>query len=179
MELTHKHTRPEGTPPMVGLGWHMTNIGTDELIWHNGGTGGYRSFAGFVRGGTRGVVVLTNSSASADDIGTHILNAAAPLSPPKPAKEVPVEIAVDETTLETYVGKYELMQGFILTVTRAGTQLNAQATGQGQFPVYARAKNIFFYKVVEAQLTFNQNAEGVVESVTLNQGGQQITGKKL
>jgi D-alanyl-D-alanine-carboxypeptidase/D-alanyl-D-alanine-endopeptidase len=183
MQLTHKHSRPEGTVPMVGLGWHMSNAGTDELIWHNGGTGGYRSFAGFVKGGTRGVVVLTNSTAGVDDIGMHLLSTSIPLVDAKAsaanAGEQIQEVAVDEATLETYVGEYELVQGFILTVTRAGAQLNAQATGQGQFPVFAKSKNVFFYKVVVAQLTFNQNATGVVESVTLNQGGQQITGKKL
>ncbi len=31
----------------------------------------------------------------------------------------------------------------------------------------------------EAQLTFNQNTEGLTESVTLFQGGQKIVGKKL
>jgi hypothetical protein len=32
---------------------------------------------------------------------------------------------------------------------------------------------------VEAQLTFNKNADGMVESVTLHQGGRDIVGKKL
>jgi hypothetical protein len=32
---------------------------------------------------------------------------------------------------------------------------------------------------VDAQLTFNQNNDGIVESVTLDQGGRQIVGKKL
>lgn len=183
MQLAHQHSRPEGAIPMVGLGWHMSNAGTHELILHSGGTGGYRSFAGFVKDGTRGVVVLTNSTASADDIGMHLLNPSAPLVDPKAstanAGAQTQEVVVDEATLETYVGEYELMPGFILTVTRAGTQLNAQATGQGQFPVYAKSKNIFFYKVVAAQLTFNPSAAGVIESVTLNQGGQQIVGKKM
>jgi CubicO group peptidase (beta-lactamase class C family) len=181
MQLSHQHTRPDGNLPMVGLGWHMSIAGTNEFIWHNGGTGGYRSFAGFTKDGARGVVVLTNSTASVDDIGMHLLNSSMPLTDPNASKasEQIQEVAVDEQTLESYVGEYELMPNFILTVTRAGTQLNAQATGQGQFPVYAKTKNVFFYKVVVAQLTFNQSTAGIVESVTLNQGGQQVTGKKL
>lgn len=183
MQLAHQHSRPQGAVPMVGLGWHMSNAGTQELIWHNGGTGGYRAFAGFVRGGTRGVVVLTNTTASVEDIGIHLLNPSAPLADPKAATtgagDATPEVTVDEATLETYVGEYELMPGFILTVTRAGTQLLAQATGQGKFPVYAKSKNVFFYKVVVAQLTFNPNAAGAIESVTLNQGGQQIEGKRV
>jgi hypothetical protein len=32
---------------------------------------------------------------------------------------------------------------------------------------------------VEAQLTFNLNEDGIIESVTLFQGGQEIFGKKI
>ena len=172
MQLSHKNSRAEGSAPEVGLGWHIMKADGLEITWHNGGTGGYRTFIGFVKGKNRGVVVLSNSNVSIDDIGFHLLNPAAPL---KPIEE---SIAVDQVVLDTYVGQYELAPGFILTVTRAGDQLNAQATGQGQFPVFAKSTNVFFYKVVEAQLTFNSK-DGMIESVTLDQGGQQLVGKKL
>ena len=172
MQLSHENSRGEGTSPMVGLGWHINVADGLELVWHNGGTGGYRAFAGFLKGGDMGVVVLTNSSTSADDIGMHLLNPKVPLT------EVVEEIPVDAETLESYVGIYELAPGFILTVTRDGNQLKAQATGQPQFPVFAKSANVFFYKVVQAQLTFNKNAENAVASVTLHQGGREIVGKK-
>jgi CubicO group peptidase (beta-lactamase class C family) len=175
MQLSHKNSRAEGAKPMVGLGWHITADDNMEIIWHNGGTGGYRSFAGFIKGGNKGVVVLTNSTAGTDDIGIHLLNPKTPLKEINTAKDV----TVDTETLESYVGEYELAPGFILTISREGSQLKAQATGQPQFPVFAKAKNVFYYKVVEAQLTFNKNAERLVESVTLHQGGRDITGKKL
>jgi hypothetical protein len=57
--------------------------------------------------------------------------------------------------------------------------LKAQATGQPEFPIFAKAQNVFYYKAVEAELTFNQNARGAVESVTLRQGGRNIVGKRL
>ena len=44
MQLAHKNTREVGAKPMVGLGWHILTAGDKEVIWHNGGTGGYRSF---------------------------------------------------------------------------------------------------------------------------------------
>ena len=89
------------------------------------------------------------------------------------------EIMVDEAILETYVGKYELAPSFILTVSRNDKQLKIQATGQPEFPVFPKSKNEFYLKVVEAQLTFNKNEEGQVESVTLHQNGQSIPGKKI
>jgi CubicO group peptidase (beta-lactamase class C family) len=178
MQLSHTNSRAADAIPVVGLGWHTTASDALEIIWHNGGTGGYRSFAGFIRGGNRGVVVLTNSTASADDIGMHLLNPKVPLTVAKPSEAVK-EITVDAETLQAYAGKYELAPGFILEVSREDTQLKVQATGQQKFPVFAKSKNVFFYKVVEAQLTFNQNAEGLVETVTLHQGGRDIVGRRL
>lgn len=296
MQLAHKNSRKEGKEPIVGLGWHTMVFDDIEIVWHNGGTGGYRTFAGFIKGGNKGVVVLSNSNAGVDDIGIHILHPESPLNEIKPSiatriqkiidvegleaglktysdlkknkatefdfgenelnrlgyhylrgkemekalavfklnteiysnssnvydsygeafkenddkekaienysksvelnpanqnaieilKEFGVnasdfikEIIVDEKVLETYVGKYELAPNFILTVSRDGAQLKAQATGQPEFPVFPKSENEFYLKVVEAQLTFNKNEAGTVESVTLYQGGQEITGKKI
>jgi CubicO group peptidase (beta-lactamase class C family) len=179
MQLSHKNSRAEGVTPVVGLGWHTIVSPDVDIIWHNGGTGGYRTFTGFIRGGVRGVVVLSNSTVSIDDIGLHLLNPKAPLTVIKPSGDATKEITVDAETLQSYIGKYELAPGFILTVSREGNQLKAQATGQPEFPVFPKSKNVFFLKVVEAQLTFNQNAEGQVESVTLHQGGRDVVGKKL
>jgi len=181
MQLSHKNSRAEGATPMVGLGWHITPSDQFEIVWHNGGTGGYRTFAGFIKGGDKGVVVMANSTTSIDDIGMHLLNPNVPLTDvtKKNNVEAPKEITVGAKILEGYAGKYELAPGFILTVTQDGNQLMAQATGQPQFPVFAKSENVFFYKVVEAQLTFNKNAEGLTESVTLHQGGREIVGRKV
>jgi serine-type D-Ala-D-Ala carboxypeptidase/endopeptidase len=172
MQLSHKNSRTESSRPMVGLGWHLANSGDNEIIWHNGGTGGYRAFIGFTKGGDKGVVVLSNSNASVDDIGMHLLN------PKSPLKEIETSITVDANILENYVGQYQLVPGFILTVSRDGNQLKVQATGQPEFPVFPKAKNVFYYKVVEAQLTFNQNEEGKVQSVTLHQAGREMVGNR-
>jgi hypothetical protein len=43
-------------------------------VWHNGGTYGFRSFAGFNPATKTGVVVLCNTFADNDDIGVHVLD---------------------------------------------------------------------------------------------------------
>ena len=43
----HKSQRDAGGKMKIGLGWHILAGSTGEIIWHNGGTGGFRSFAGF------------------------------------------------------------------------------------------------------------------------------------
>jgi D-alanyl-D-alanine-carboxypeptidase/D-alanyl-D-alanine-endopeptidase len=80
MKMTHEVRHDKAGTMRVGLGWHIAKGKNGDVIWHNGGTGGYRTFAGFVKETSTGVVVLTNSSAGADDIGFHLLNPDAPLA---------------------------------------------------------------------------------------------------
>jgi serine-type D-Ala-D-Ala carboxypeptidase/endopeptidase len=180
MQLAQTSTRgADAAPPHVGLGWHIANVNGVEIITHSGGTGGYRSFAGFQKNGKKGVVVLTNSDIGVDDIGLHLLDTNVPVTDGKPPVIQETEVSVNATVLDTYIGQYELAPGFILTVTREEQQLYAQATGQAKFSVFAKAQNVFFYKVVVAELTFNKTATGQIESVTLKQNGREIIGKKL
>lgn len=174
MQLAQKNSRTEGSTPGVGLGWHLMSKDGEEIVWHNGGTGGYRTFIGFVKGTTKGVVVLSNSANSVDDLGTHLLVSSAPLI----TIDKPIEL--DPAVLDKYVGKYALTPQFILTVTRSGTQLKVQATGQSEFPVFAKSAEVFYYTAVPAQLTFNIAKDSAkAESVTLDQNGQKITGQRV
>jgi D-alanyl-D-alanine-carboxypeptidase/D-alanyl-D-alanine-endopeptidase len=60
-----------------GLGWaSLPLLGHSvDVLWHNGGTGGFRGFVGFVRESGTGVVVLSNCARSVDAIGFRILEA--------------------------------------------------------------------------------------------------------
>jgi CubicO group peptidase (beta-lactamase class C family) len=58
----------------VRLGWQEGAVGPRETaLWHNGGTGGYRSFVGFVAESRVGVAVLSNSANDVDAIGMGLL----------------------------------------------------------------------------------------------------------
>ena len=171
--------RPIGAPAMeIALGWHVLKTPSGaEIVWHNGGTGGYRSFIGFDPKKRAGVVVLSNRStmAGVDDIGRHLLDPFLPLlEPPKVRKE----IAVDEKILERYVGTYELAPTFAIAVTREGNHLFEQATGQPRFEIFAETERDFFLKVVDAQITFETDAEGRVTGMVLHQNGQNVPGRR-
>ncbi|MGB3081352.1 MAG: serine hydrolase, partial [Saprospiraceae bacterium] len=56
--------------------------------------------------------------------------------------------------------------------------LFAQATGQDKFEIFPKSSTEFFYKVVDAQINFNKNDDGKIITLTLHQGGRDITGKK-
>lgn len=176
MQLSHQARHDKaGRGMRVGLGWHISKGAEGDVIWHNGGTGGYRTFAGFVKETGKGVVVLTNSNKGADDLGFHLLNSEAKLIEVKIA---PAIVEVSESVLESYVGVYELAPNFTITITRTGSKLFGQPTGQGQFELFAKSDTEFFLKVVDAQVTFSVK-EGKVESLTLFQGGQVMPGKKI
>jgi D-alanyl-D-alanine-carboxypeptidase/D-alanyl-D-alanine-endopeptidase len=94
MALAQRERAPAMSGMSIGLNWLSMHVGADTMVWHNGGTGGYRTFVGFVPSRKLGVVVLTNSGgAGADDIGMHLLNSSVPLAPaPAP---VPLRTASD------------------------------------------------------------------------------------
>ena len=108
-------------------------------------------------------------------VGRLLLNAI-----PEPKKEILyIEVAVEDAILETYVGKYELMAGFILTINKYDSQLKIQVTGQGEGPIIPISQNKFGLKGIDAQLTFNTNEAGEVESMTLHQHGMDNICKRL
>jgi len=72
--LTHiVRTRYRGI--VLGLAWtQLPLLGTEhELLFHNGGTSGFRSFAAFAPAAHTAVVVLSNSARSVDALGFRIL----------------------------------------------------------------------------------------------------------
>lgn len=74
MKMTHLVRVSASKTMKIGLGWHIRDNEKTQIIWHNGGTGGYRTFCGFIKDKKIGVVVLSNMNISADNIGFHILD---------------------------------------------------------------------------------------------------------
>ncbi|MBL8227206.1 MAG: serine hydrolase [Bryobacterales bacterium] len=168
--------RPTGMPSMdIAMGWHIQKKFDSEIIWHNGGTGGYRSFFGFHPAKKQAVVVLVNTSFGGDDLGFHVLENRHALATYQQRKEVLVE----QEILETYAGEYELAPTFRITVTREGSRLFIQATGQPKFEVFGESQTKFFLKVVEAQISFVKDDAGKVTSLILHQGGRDQKAPKV
>jgi hypothetical protein len=154
----------------IALGWLVRTRPSSRIYWHNGGTGGFRSFAGFdpVRG--IGVVVLVNASVPAEDIGRHLLDPRLPLAmPPVPPRRTPIEVSAE--VLERLVGEYALTSQVTLTVTREGDALYVQPSRQPKFRLWASAPDRFFLREVDAQLEFELDAAGHATAVTLVQQG--------
>ena len=175
MAMMTKTRRPGPTKETeIALAWHITHRGDREIVWHNGGTGGYRSFVGFDPKARAGVVLLSNMSTQVgvDDIGMHLLlgdaGPLAKLTPPKIRKE----ITLDPALLDTYTGVYAFIPTVTLTITREGPRMFAQLTGQPKFEIFAETDHDFFLRVVDAQLTFEK------DSVVLHQNGRDQRAKR-
>jgi serine-type D-Ala-D-Ala carboxypeptidase/endopeptidase len=157
----------------VGLGWHVASDGVSR--WHNGQTGGYSSFVGYIPDRRLAVVVLCNTATQlTTEMGEKVLQTLAGMTVDPPSFRQAVE--VDSAVLEKYVGEYKLAPFFAITVTLEDGQLMAQATGQDKFPIFAESETEFFYRVVDAQLTFEVDADGKATKLILHQNGADVPG---
>jgi D-alanyl-D-alanine-carboxypeptidase/D-alanyl-D-alanine-endopeptidase len=174
-KLALAERRPRADQRDVASGWFVASRFGDELVWKDGGTGGYATFIGYSTRTRRNCILLSNAADYASNtlLGTHLVNAAYPL--PKLRREVQVDPAV----LATYAGRYEISPTFILTVRPDGGRLYIQATAQAEFEVYAESETEFFYRVVNAQVSFERPEDGVAPSLTLHQNGKHMPGKRL
>jgi len=164
--------RPVGrTGCEIGLGWHIFG----ESAWHDGGTGGFRSFVGYDPKASVGVVALSNAFTltGVDDIAVHLLNPNAPLADLDPPK-LDTEIPMDPRLLDRYTGRYQLPDR-ILEIARNGDRLFAQVTAVGGKPIagpvfemFAESERIFFVKVTGGRIGFETGSDGRATSLMMH-----------
>ncbi|OAI44338.1 hypothetical protein AYO42_00905 [Rhizomicrobium sp. SCGC AG-212-E05] len=170
--------RSMGAPGIdIALGWIVQTDPKGTVIWHNGGTGGYRSYMGFNPATKTGVVVLSNASTQRDpdDIGRHLLIGTDLAKPPVVRTEIPLDLK----SKQAFVGQYQVRPDFIVTITLEGDQIYTQATGQPRFPMFAESPTKLFLKVVDAQATFVMGADGKATSFILHQGGRDTPAPRI
>ncbi|MGK5047307.1 serine hydrolase domain-containing protein [Janthinobacterium sp. GB4P2] len=159
----------------IGLAWLLELQHGQSYAWHSGQTGGYTSYAAFITDGKRGVVVLTNTARTIDALG---LSALLPGTPLPPLKKPQAAIELPRATLAEYVAEYVLAhspgENFTLTVALGKQELEAAGTGVGSAPLFASAKDQFFFRAIEAELTFTRDAAGKIAGAVLKQGGQDV-----
>jgi len=174
-----KVRRPTGNPALeIALGWHILTANGKERAGHDGGTGGYRSFMSIDPKAGLGIVALSNAStiAGVTDIGVHLLHPGTPLM--EPLKEHK-EVTVDPKLFDGYLGRYQLRPNFLMTVTREGDRLFAQATAQPKFEIFPEGEGKYFLKVVEAQVTFVTDGDGRATEIIWHQGGRDHHANRL
>ena len=167
IDLLLQTRRPTDAPDTkVGLGWFVRSGNDDEVVWKDGMTGGYTSFAGFSTRLRSGAIVLSNAANRIDDIGFRLTN------PAYKIVQYPPEIAVDPAILATYEGVYQMTPKLALAIRAGSGRLFVRATGQAEYELFAESENRFFLRIVDAQGTFLRDKDGMVDRLLWHQGGK-------
>jgi len=109
-------------------------------------------------------------------VGRLLLNAI-----PEPTKEeLYKDVTVADAILESYLAKYELSPGMLLTVINKDNQLILQIPNQRDVPLFPKSQTAFFIKGSVYEFSFNVNDAGEVESMTMHpDGGDDVICKKV
>jgi CubicO group peptidase (beta-lactamase class C family) len=177
--IANTHRVHFATPDEGGdeaLAWQIRR--RDHVIWHNGQTGGYHAFAGFSPEKHVGVVVLVNSASMYSDAVAFRLLKLLMSGESEPLK-LPTAVPVVEADLEPLVGRYKLGPLATVTISREKDRLFAQITGQPRARVYPESKNRFFWRVVEAAVSFEAGDDGQFTGLVIHQSGQDLKAARI
>jgi serine-type D-Ala-D-Ala carboxypeptidase/endopeptidase len=182
MKAMTKTRRPGGMNPAtaIALAWNIDDADGHEIVWKNGSVGGYRTFIGFDRVARIGVVALINAQTGdgVDDIGLHYLDPSVPVDLEIPRAHV--EMALAPEVLDRFVGRYRYSPTDMISVIRQGDHLYVvMAPGQPPLEIYAESANGFFFKVANAQITFEGVGNGHATKAIWHQSGQDQTGTRI
>jgi CubicO group peptidase (beta-lactamase class C family) len=73
VKLTHETVQPVAQQPIAYAWFENKPKPNTTLYWHNGGTYGYSSFIAFCKEKKKGIVVLSNSGISVDEVAGAVL----------------------------------------------------------------------------------------------------------
>lgn len=73
MRQTHLVRGSVGKDMSIGMNWLIRSMNGREVVWHNGGTGGYRTWLGFDTKAGIAAIVLANSAIGNDDLGFELV----------------------------------------------------------------------------------------------------------
>lgn len=169
--------RADGPSPAnrIGLAWLHAPLNGRAVMQHDGGTFGFASSLWLDPTRRRASVVLSNAAHPVTDLALHVLDASVPLrdlaAEARATGAAAVELPAEQ--LAPLAGTYALNPQFKVTVRADGTRLFAQATGQGEFELFAKGPREFFARVTPLAIRFDGDA-GAPAAFELTQGGRTM-----
>lgn len=88
-------------------------------------------------------------------------------------------VEIDPEIYHDYVGEYDLQIGATLTIIKDGDKLYAKVTGQEAFEILPSSDTEFFYKTIDANMTFIKDESGKVTKLIFRQAGQELESPKI
>jgi len=161
-----------------GYGWEIGDSFNRKVVAHSGGINGFTTRIVRYLDDEVCVIVLINiEGMGVGDIAGDL--AAIVFGEKYEILQVRLPIEMDTRIYDSYIGEYELMSDFIVTITTENNRIFAQATGQNMFEIYPESEIKFFLKAFDAQLTFIKNEQGKVTELIMHQAGKDMPAKKI
>ena len=159
----------------TALGWLSAPLFERQVLNHDGATSGFSTSLFLDPQRRRASLVLANAQVAVSDLALHLLEPRVPLrdiAAERRSSERPA-VAVDAEALAALAGRYALNAQFMLDVRQREGRLFAQATGQGEFELFALAKRRFFARITPLEIQFEGEA-GAPPALLLLQAGQRL-----
>jgi CubicO group peptidase (beta-lactamase class C family) len=88
-------------------------------------------------------------------------------------------IFVDPNALRQFVGRYQFDDGYTVSILNRGGTLWNQGPGEELIQLFPSAKDQFFLKVADVQITFERNGSDSVAALVTKQDGQSYRAKRV
>lgn len=161
-----------------GYGISIDSLYGKKLIAHGGGIFGFTSNMVRIPKDDVCIILLNNfGNPTISKITSDLL--AILYNQPYKLPEIKKEITLSADVLKKYTGTYELSPQFSINFTVEDGQLFGEPTSQPKVQLYAEKEDLFFLKVIDAQIEFKQDAGGNINGLVLHQGGNSQDGKKI
>jgi D-alanyl-D-alanine-carboxypeptidase/D-alanyl-D-alanine-endopeptidase len=155
----------------MAMNWNVITPRGHTYLIHEGGTGGYSSFAGFDHAAKRGVVLLCDTALTATgglgSLGLHLIDSAIPIGSPR------VVATADAKSIDALVGKYRLAGGLGIVLRHKDSGLTIQADGQPEFEMGFDSSGDFYPLKFDALLRPKRKADGSYSFSWFQGGGEQ------
>jgi serine-type D-Ala-D-Ala carboxypeptidase/endopeptidase len=154
---------------IMGMNWFLSTQNGHAIVAHDGGTGGYSSFAAFDRAAKRAVVLLSDTALTSiggfGTLGLRLLDPSVRAGAPR------IVATADAKLIDALVGSYRLQNGLGMELRNKGNALTIQADAQPEFQMGYDSAGDFYTLQFDALLRPKRKADGTYTFTWFQLGG--------
>jgi CubicO group peptidase (beta-lactamase class C family) len=162
-----------------GLGFEVQGSGAGLFFSHGGRDEGFDAHLVMCAGTGDGVVVMINANNNSGFMQEVVRAVAQEYKWPGFTPKQREYVLLTAAQMDKLAGKYQLAPGFFINITREGSRLFGQATGQPKFELFAEDEKSVFLTVVEAGGTFVVDGSGPARELVWKQSGQTLRAPRV